>query len=103
VRQKIWLMIEELQSHPPPNLPLEGEEELSKFFLESRGSKVSAYAPKGRGKTTFEKTELNQRRMIMPKAKSIYIFGGEPQAGKSVVLLGIMELLSRRSVKINVI
>jgi hypothetical protein len=24
VRQKIWLMIEELQSHPPPNLPLEG-------------------------------------------------------------------------------
>jgi phosphate acetyltransferase len=30
----------------------------------------------------------------MPKAKSIYIFG-EPQSGKSVVLLGIMELLSR--------
>jgi len=41
--------------------------------------------------------------MIMPKAKSIYIFGAEPQAGKSVVLLMIMELLSRRSVKINVI
>jgi phosphate acetyltransferase len=31
----------------------------------------------------------------MPKAKSIYIFGAEPQAGKSIVLLGIMELLSR--------
>ena len=30
----------------------------------------------------------------MPKAKSIYIFGAEPQSGKSVVLLGIMELLS---------
>ncbi len=30
----------------------------------------------------------------MPKAKSIYIFGSEPQSGKSVVLLGIMELLS---------
>jgi len=39
----------------------------------------------------------------MSKAKSIYVFGAEPQAGKSVVLLGIMELLSRRSVKINVI
>jgi len=39
----------------------------------------------------------------MPKAKSIYIFGAEPESGKSVVLLGIMELLSRRSVKINVI
>ncbi len=23
VREKIWLMIEELRSHPPPNLPLE--------------------------------------------------------------------------------
>jgi len=46
--------------------------------------------------------EVNQRRMIMPKAKSIYIFGAEPQAGKLVVLLGIMELLSRRSVKISV-
>jgi phosphate acetyltransferase len=31
----------------------------------------------------------------MPKAKCIYIFG-EPQSGKSIVLLGIMELLSRR-------
>ena len=31
----------------------------------------------------------------MPKAKSIYIFGVEPQSGKSMVLLGIMELLSR--------
>jgi len=30
----------------------------------------------------------------MPRAKSIYIFG-EPQSGKSVILLGIMELLSR--------
>jgi len=38
----------------------------------------------------------------MPKAKCIYIFG-EPQSGKSVVLLGIMELLSRRSRKINFI
>jgi len=31
----------------------------------------------------------------MPATKSIYIFGAEPQSGKSVVLLGIMELLSR--------
>jgi len=30
----------------------------------------------------------------MPKAKCIYIFGSEPQSGKSVVLLGMMELLS---------
>jgi hypothetical protein len=33
--------------------------------------------------------------MGMPKAKSIYIFGAKPQAGKSVVPLGIMELLLR--------
>ena len=26
VRQKIWLVVQELQSHPPPNLPLEGGE-----------------------------------------------------------------------------
>jgi len=32
----------------------------------------------------------------MAKAKGIYIFGAEPQAGKSVVLLGMMELLSRQ-------
>jgi phosphate acetyltransferase len=31
----------------------------------------------------------------MAKAKSIYVFGAEPQSGKSVVLLGIMEILSR--------
>ena len=37
----------------------------------------------------------------MPKAKSIYIFGTEPQAGKSVVLLGIMELLSRHVQKLG--
>lgn len=37
----------------------------------------------------------------MPKAKSIYIFGAEPQAGKSVVLLGIMELLSRHVQKLG--
>ena len=37
----------------------------------------------------------------MPKAKSIYIFGAESQAGKSVVLLGIMELLSRRVRKLG--
>ncbi len=37
----------------------------------------------------------------MAKAKSIYVFGAEPQAGKSVVLLGMMELLSWRSRKIN--
>jgi phosphate acetyltransferase len=37
----------------------------------------------------------------MPKAKSIYIFGSEPQAGKSVVLLGIMELLSRHVQKLG--
>jgi very-short-patch-repair endonuclease len=24
VREKVWLMVQELQSHPPPNLPLEG-------------------------------------------------------------------------------
>src|SRR5512136_2061017 len=39
--------------------------------------------------------------MVMPKAKSIYIFGSEPQAGKSVVLLGIMELLSRQVQKLG--
>ncbi len=37
----------------------------------------------------------------MTKAKSIYIFGAEPQAGKSVVLLGIMELLSRHVQKLG--
>jgi phosphate acetyltransferase len=37
----------------------------------------------------------------MSKAKSIYIFGSEPQAGKSVVLLGIMELLSRHVQKLG--
>jgi hypothetical protein len=31
----------------------------------------------------------------MPKAKSTHIFWAEPQAGKSVVPLGIMELLPR--------
>jgi phosphate acetyltransferase len=36
----------------------------------------------------------------MPKAKNIYIFG-EPQSGKSVVLLGIMELLSRHVQKLG--
>jgi phosphate acetyltransferase len=42
----------------------------------------------------------NQRRTAMPKAKSIYIFG-EPQSGKSVVLLGVMELLSRHVQKLG--
>ena len=37
----------------------------------------------------------------MAKAKSIYVFGAEPQAGKSVVLLGIMELLSRHVQKLG--
>jgi phosphate acetyltransferase len=37
----------------------------------------------------------------MPGAKSIYLFGAEPQAGKSVVLLGIMELLSRHVQKLG--
>jgi phosphate acetyltransferase len=37
----------------------------------------------------------------MPKAKSIYIFGAEPEVGKSVVLLGIMELLSRHVQKLG--
>jgi len=37
----------------------------------------------------------------MTKAKSIYIFGAEPHAGKSVVLLGIMELLSRHVQKLG--
>jgi phosphate acetyltransferase len=36
----------------------------------------------------------------MPKAKCIYIFG-EPQSGKSVVLLGIMEFLSRHVQKLG--
>jgi phosphate acetyltransferase len=31
----------------------------------------------------------------MARAKGIYIFGAEPESGKSVILLGIMELLSR--------
>ncbi|MEW6441203.1 MAG: phosphate acetyltransferase [bacterium] len=31
----------------------------------------------------------------MPTAKGLYIFGAEPQSGKSVILLGIMEALSR--------
>jgi phosphate acetyltransferase len=39
--------------------------------------------------------------MGMPRAKSIYIFGAEPQSGKSVVLLGIMELLSRHVHKLG--
>lgn len=37
----------------------------------------------------------------MPKAKSIYIFGSEPRSGKSIVLLGIMELLSRQVQKLG--
>ena len=37
----------------------------------------------------------------MPKARSIYIFGSEPQVGKSVVLLGIMKLLSRHMHKLG--
>jgi len=37
----------------------------------------------------------------MPKAKSIYVFGAEPQSGKSVVLLGIVELLSRHVQKLG--
>jgi phosphate acetyltransferase len=37
----------------------------------------------------------------MAKAKSIYVFGAEPQAGKSVVLLGMMELLSRHVQKLG--
>lgn len=44
---------------------------------------------------------VNLRRKIMTGAKSMYIFGTEPQAGKSVVLLGIMELLSRRVQKLG--
>jgi phosphate acetyltransferase len=43
---------------------------------------------------------LVNRRTVMPKAKCIYIFG-EPQSGKSVVLLGIMELLSRHVQKLG--
>jgi phosphate acetyltransferase len=37
----------------------------------------------------------------MPRAKSIYIFGSEPHSGKSVVLLGIMDLLSRHVQKLG--
>ena len=48
VREKIWLVVEELQSHPPPNLPLEGEK-LRESPLKGRKSKVSAYALDGRG------------------------------------------------------
>jgi very-short-patch-repair endonuclease len=32
VREKIWLMIEDLQSHPPPNLPLEEGGGVEKVF-----------------------------------------------------------------------
>jgi phosphate acetyltransferase len=39
--------------------------------------------------------------MVMPKAKCIYIFASEPQSGKSVILLGIMELLSRHVQKLG--
>jgi phosphate acetyltransferase len=45
--------------------------------------------------------KVKQRRCGMAKAKSIYIFGAEPQSGKSVVLLGIMELLSRHVQKLG--
>ncbi len=37
----------------------------------------------------------------MTKAKCIYIFGAEPESGKSVVLLGMMELLSRKVQKLG--
>jgi hypothetical protein len=63
VKERIWLMIEELQSHPPPNLPLEGGGGVEKVFPESRRSKVSAYAPKGRGETTFDNTDGKLRRV----------------------------------------
>jgi very-short-patch-repair endonuclease len=32
VREKIWLMVEELESHPPLNLPLEGGGGVEKVF-----------------------------------------------------------------------
>jgi very-short-patch-repair endonuclease len=32
VMEKIWLMVEELGSHPPPNLPLEGGGGVEKVF-----------------------------------------------------------------------
>jgi very-short-patch-repair endonuclease len=48
VKEKIWLVVQELQPHPPPSSPLKGEES-RKFPLKERGSKVSAYAPRGRG------------------------------------------------------
>jgi very-short-patch-repair endonuclease len=32
VREKIWLMVEGLESHPPPNLPLERGEGVEKAF-----------------------------------------------------------------------
>ncbi len=38
VEEKIWLVIQELQSHPPPNLPLE-RGGVRKVHLEGRGSK----------------------------------------------------------------
>lgn len=37
----------------------------------------------------------------MPAAKNIYLLGAEPQSGKSVILLGIMELLSRHVHKLG--
>jgi len=37
----------------------------------------------------------------MSKAKGIYVFGSEPQSGKSIVLLGIMEFLSRHVQKLG--
>jgi BioD-like phosphotransacetylase family protein len=44
------------------------------------------------GGRQFSPNGVNQRRMGVPRAKSIYRFGAEAQSGKSVVLLGIMEL-----------
>ena len=32
VKEKIWLMVEELESHPPPNLPLERGGGVEKVF-----------------------------------------------------------------------
>jgi len=47
VKEKIWLVVQGLQSHPPPNLPLEGGRSQERCPLEEKKSKVSAYAHQG--------------------------------------------------------
>ncbi len=49
VKEKIWLVVQDLQSHPLPSLPLEGGG-VKKFpALKGRESRAGAYAPEKRG------------------------------------------------------